>query len=303
MASLRQSGFWASLTQYKAGFSVLQQSFAQIMLIVLFLLFWCLKVTGQLGFRAIFTCIFYVLLCMSYGRSLSLFVSIPAMERVRTVFQFLLGFFLFNSLLFVTNLFSPLGIFGNGIILLLLAVGLEYVFKARHLPVDEDKQANLVSLLCILLSGTGASIWCMDIQSSTVLDGQTQVIRSWVDTFYHVRHISAFEFAHGLKSISNVDMSGGVPKIYHYAIYFSAALVSAFSDISTLKVYDFFLLPFGILINGLSAFVLVSSLLGVWPALAATVAVILIPDVYQQGVGNKYLSYYLNPCLNLNKCT
>jgi hypothetical protein len=56
-------------------------------------------------------------------------------------------------------------------------------------------------------------------------------------------------------------------------------------------VFAGFHLPFGIVLTGLAAFSLVSSIWGAWPALAATAAVVLLPDAYQQGSANRYLSY------------
>src|SRR5205085_2588153 len=48
---------------------------------------------------------------------------------------------------------------------------------------------------------------------------------------------------------------------------------------------------FGILLSGVAAFALAASLWGSWPGLAASCAVILLPDAYQQGFANRYLSY------------
>jgi hypothetical protein len=52
-----------------------------------------------------------------------------------------------------------------------------------------------------------------------------------------------------------------------------------------------FLVPFGIFVTGLAAFSLAGSVWGAWPGLAAMLAVTLLPDAYQQGLGNKWLSY------------
>jgi hypothetical protein len=45
-------------------------------------------------------------------------------------------------------------------------------------------------------------------------------------------------------------------------------------------------------LTGLAAFSLAASVWGRWPGLAATLAVTLLPDAYQQGFGTKWLSYH-----------
>ena len=53
-----------------------------------------------------------------------------------------------------------------------------------------------------------------------------------------------------------------------------------------------FLLPFGILLSGLAALSLADSVWGRCAGIAATLAVTLLPEAYQQGFGNKWLSYH-----------
>jgi hypothetical protein len=112
-----------------------------------------------------------------------------------------------------------------------------------------------------------------------------------MDGFYHVRQISSFAQAHGLKTISDIRMSGAPAGLYHYAIYIGPAALSVFTNSDAYTTFAGFLVPFGILLTGLAAFSLAGSVWGTWPGLAATLAVTLLPDAYQQGFGNKWLSY------------
>jgi hypothetical protein len=136
-----------------------------------------------------------------------------------------------------------------------------------------------------------ATLWCTDLLGGVVSDGQNMVYPIYVDGFFHVRQISSFAQAHGLKTISDIRMSGRSLQLYHYAIYVGPAALSFLTNSSAYTTFVSFLVPFGILLTGLAAFSLAGSVWGAWPGLAATLAVTLLPDAYQQGFGNKWLSY------------
>ena len=89
-----------------------------------------------------------------------------------------------------------------------------------------------------------------------------------------------------------MQMSGQVPPMYQYAIYVTPAAVFCLTKSSAYITFVSFLVPFGILLSGLAAFSLVASAWGQWPGIAATLAVTLLLDAYQQGFGNKWLSYH-----------
>ncbi|PKO60601.1 MAG: hypothetical protein CVU24_12330 [Betaproteobacteria bacterium HGW-Betaproteobacteria-18] len=72
-----------------------------------------------------------------------------------------------------------------------------------------------------------------------------------------------------------------------------------FAGVPALEVYSSFQLPLGIFLVGLAAFSLIASIWGGWPALAAAAAVVLLPDAYQQGFANRYLSYNFLTQVNL----
>ena len=100
-----------------------------------------------------------------------------------------------------------------------------------------------------------------------------------------------FAQAHGMGSIPNLLLSGEPTPLYHYASYAMPGGISALMNATAFDVLTSFQLPFGILLSGLAAYILGGGIWGKWPGVAATVAVILIPDAYEQGFGNKFLSY------------
>ena len=134
-------------------------------------------------------------------------------------------------------------------------------------------------------------MWATDALTPTSVETDTTVFRFWQDSFIHARLISAFAQSHGLGTISDIYASGTPTQVYHYASYVAPAAVSAITGNAAVDIFASFYLPFGILLTGLAAFSLSASIWGKWPGLAASAALILLPDAYQQGFANPYLSY------------
>ena len=259
-------------------------------MMVLFLSIWHRRVIGRLSPSALSTFTLLAALSLVYGRLLTRRTWLSFRDSRCLTLQFLSGYLLLNILLLVLSLAFPFGIANN--LLILAAAGLVLPFVDRqHAEEDEGLARQLPSLLSLLLSGVGATLWCTDSLRPIAIEGQTAIVRAWPDIFIHVRHISAFSQSHGLGTMSDIQMSGTPPHIYHYASYFTPAAVSSFTSINAFEVYASFLLPFGILLTGLAAFSLAASMWGSWPGLAAAGALILLPDAYQQGFANRYLSY------------
>ena len=274
------------------------QKVLSVVSIVGFLLLWHARVTGKLSWSALASLTVFVFVCLAFGRA---FLSVSAgllKSPISLAFQFLCGFIIFNTLLFVVSLVSPLGMLINVSLLSLASLGL-LLPNMNHQPAIDSVQDELPSLICILVSGVAATLWCLDAQAELLIQGQTAIYQTWQDTFIHVREISIFSQAHGLSTIRDVGMSEVPAPIYHFASYISAAAVSAVTGTPAINVYSSFQLPIGIFLTGLAAFSLAASIWGGWPALAAVVAVVLLPDAYQQGFANRYLSYNFLAQINL----
>lgn len=260
--------------------------------------FWHFRTTSQLSLTTLGTFALFTFICLAYGNAFLRLTALLLKNQAGITFQFLIGFFLFNTFLFILSLTSP---FGLSINVLMLSIGALILITS-----GVAQQANtssvyieLPSLLCILISGVAATLWCTDSQPPMVIDGQAAIYQTWQDTFFHVREISAFAQAHGMGTIQDIRMSGAPAPVYHFASYQSASAISLLTGVSAVNVYSSFQLPFGILLTGLAAFSLIATIWGGWPALAATVAIVLFPDAYQQGFANRYLSYNFLSQVNL----
>src|SRR5450830_79683 len=269
-----------------------------VVMMVTFLSLWHVRTTGHLSSTAFASFVLFVFVCLAYGHAFLVATADLVKNRASLSFQFLCGFFLFNTLLFVLSLVSPFGMLTNISILSLGALVLA-ALGVRRQPNVDDFHEELPGLLCVLVSGAAATLWCSDSQAPLLIQGQTAIYQTWQDTFIHAREISAFAQAHGIGSIQDIKLSGAPAPLYHFASYLSAAAVSVLASVPAIDVYSSFQLPLGIFLTGLAAFSLAASIWGGWPAIAAAVAVVVVPDAYQQGFANRYLSYNFLAQINL----
>lgn len=263
-----------------------------------FLLFWNFRVTGQISWQIFSALTLFVLLCLVYGK---IFFKITRryIGNIESVsFIFLTGFFLFNSLLFLLALITPLGLWINIILLSFGGLIILMMTEKVEIRIYEDHR-ELADFLCVVFVGIATTLWCTDIQSQKNATGVQIVFTAWQDVFFHVRQISVFANSYGVKSIQDIGMSGVQAPIYHYASYLSSAAVALMSGVAAIDIYSSFLLPLGIFLTGIAAYSLIASLWGSWAGLAAALAIVMLPDAYQQGFGNRYLSYNFLSQINL----
>jgi hypothetical protein len=264
-----------------------------VTILVTFLSAWHWKTTGHLSISTVAIFAAFSLTAIIYGALVLRLSPLPAKLAGALTLQFLFGFLLFNTALFVLSLALPWGVASCFLTLAGLAglaVAILFVRGGRQ-NIASEATGRVPDLLCLLISGIGATLWCADALSPVVVDGQDTVFKLWHDSFYHSRFISTFAQSHGLGTMSDIHMAGAPPFLYHYASYLTPAAVVSLTGASGFEAYAGFQLPFGVLLTGLAAFALAASLWGSWPGLAASGAVILLPDAYQQGFGNRYLSY------------
>jgi hypothetical protein len=261
-----------------------------VTLLIAFLSTWHWKTTGYLSASTVATFAAFSSTTLIYGSVVLRLSPLSPKLAGGLTLQFLLGFLLFNTALFVLSLAFAWGVATS--FLILVAVGLLTLFARGGRPRIASEATDLApDLLCLLISGIGATLWSADALSPMMIDGQDTVFKLWHDSFAHMRMISSFAQSHGLGTVSDLRMAGASPFLYHYASYFTPAVIESLTGSDALQVYAGFQLPFGILLTGLAAFSLAASLWGPWPGLAAGCAIILLPDAYQQGFGNRELSY------------
>jgi len=269
-------------------------SLALLASIVTLLAYWNYRVSGATSSTVVAALALLLCLYLVYGNLASrLLAGHGIAQTAGFSFQLLAGYFVANTLLFIAAIFSPLPILAN--LLLLAVVGIALSLWSLRWGVFVASRIAWPEVICVAVSGIGATLWCNDSLGLPLIDGDTTVYRIWSDAFFHIRQISMFAQSQGMSSMSDVQMAGARPALYHYSIYLSPAVLSSLGDIKALEAYTGFLLPFGVMLTGLAAFVLIASIWGPWPGAAATFAVVLLPDAFYQGFGNKFMgAQFLN---------
>ena len=261
-----------------------------VCVIMAFLSLWIVRVTGSVEWRPHGYLLVFVLVCLAYGNAFLGRFEFVSKSGASVIFDFLCGFFLFNTLLFVLCLISRFGMTVNFLLLILIGAGL-FVGVSRNRSSAGNDERAVSELLCLITSGAAVTIWCSDAQTFPVVKDRAAVYQVWKDTFFHFREISTFAQAQGWATLHDNAFAQAPKGIYHYGSYISGAAISAVGGLSAADAYLGFQLPLGIFLSGLAAFALIYSFWGGWPALAATMAVLLLPDGYQQGFGNRYLGF------------
>jgi len=222
-----------------------------------------------------------------YGRFFIKLTSLSFKANSSLSLQFVCGYLVLNTILFLLSLFTPFAIAMN--VSIVGWGGLLILLSSRGIAKDAPKPADyLPDFLCLLLSGIAATLWCTDVLRPVAAEGSLTIYQTNHDSFFHSRLISSFAQARGFKTMSIILMSDSrcpVPlrDVSHAGSNFIFITSSAYITFVS------FLIPFGILLTGLAAFSLVGSVWGRWPGIAATLAVAMLPDAYQQGLGNKFL--------------
>jgi hypothetical protein len=271
---------------------------ASIAAIVGFLVLWHIRVTGGLPLLALLTVILLAGLSLVYGRLFQKAWPNTAGNAAGLAFQFTCGFFIVNTLLFIMALALPTPIHINVAILAVGAlIGIVWLVRSpiAILPGAEE----LPSFTAIAISGIAATLWCTDAQTPMVLQGGKAVFQTWHDIFIHVREISVFAQAQGLSTIHDIKLAGASAPIYHFASYLFPAVMTGVAGTPALETFSSLQLPVGIFLTGMAAFILMGPLFGRWAGVAATAAVVLLPDAYLQGFGNRYLGYFFISQVNL----
>lgn len=284
------TGFLALLRKESKSNAYLLCDVAYVMTTAVFLSIWHSRATHRFSFRAF--SIFLALCCLSliYGRFFIKRTSLSFKVAHNLSLELFCGY-LVLSIVLCLLFFTPIGIEMS--VAVVTGVGLVLLVACRRTATGIRKPADhLPDFFCLVLSGVAATLWCTDALRPTVREGPLTIYQTFSDSFFHSRMISSVAQAHGLRTMSAMQMSGQVPPMYQYATYVTPAAVFSLTNSTAYITFVSFLVPFGILLSGLAAFSLVASAWGRWPGIAATLAVTLLPDAYQQGFGNKWLSYY-----------
>lgn len=273
---------------------------ASVALLIAFMGFWHVRSTGTVSPAALALLAALPMMWLVFGRLFGRATTRWLVCRSGIAYELLAGFFCCNTLLFILTLFSPLGMAVHVAGLALLAVLGHFLPGTRQTVERGGLAGELGSLACIAFSGLAATLWLRDAQPIALVDGSFTIYRTWSDLFIHVREISAFAQSHGIASVADIKFAGQPAPVYHFASYMFPAALNALTTTSAIDSFVAFLLPFGITLSGLAAYVLVSTVLrSIWPGVIGAAAIVALPDPYQQGFAIRFFSYHFMTQANL----
>jgi hypothetical protein len=248
---------------------------------------WAAVAGGSFSFRALLAC---EALFFSYYLVGSLAASVrPLAEGVLfdLPLRLLVGYGVVNTALLVLAWLSPLGILVNFCLLFALAtLVLLSARERRQIPGDA------ACLWVVGLAVVATSLWCQDSIQPTAEQEGAVVFKPWIDGFYHAVHIRIFGASHGASTIEDFRLAEIPARLYHYGVYLLPAFVKQAADLHSYTAFAGVLAPVGVLFTGFAAYAVFGSLWGSWPGLAATMALLLLPDGAQQGMQNRFMSYH-----------
>ncbi len=264
--------------------------FCGIVLFALVFTLWGVLSRGAAGLDVAPFGLAFSYFCILTGRLVIDLLRLPV-DRFRDIpTTFLFGFLALNMLLLFVALALP---FSLPVDALLIALGvgvgaLRLGPAARVSPFSVEAPG----LACLALSLVAATLWSLDSIMPEVVSRGVVVFNPWADCFLHACVIRVFRDAHGVFTLEHFSMAGEPVPPYHYASYMIPALLAALTDTSCYLAFTSFLVPLGIVLTGLAAFVLARWWWSAGAGLAATVALLLLPDASRYGVANPFLGYH-----------
>jgi len=205
--------------------------------------------------------------------------------------KLLLGIICVNTVAVFMALTLPFGLAWNWFLLMAIvgALWIKYRWPGNRKVL---LTANNSEALLLVFSPLAIIAWNQDLLRPIEIGKEFAVIRSWEDIYFHLAQINNFALSNGIFSITDVQAAGLPAHIYHIASYLLPATLVSTAGLSTLEAYSSLYVPIGIFLTALATYALINSLFGKWPALVASLALLMLPDASQQGFGNQFFSYH-----------
>ena len=182
----------------------------------LFLAIWHSQASHRFSLRAFAVFVALCALALIYGR---FFVKVTALSfKAAHSFslQFVCGYLVINTILFLLSSFTAFGIAANAFIV--VGGGLMILLFNPGIAKDSHRRADyLPDFLCLLFSGIAATLWCTDALRPVVNEGPVTIYQTFSDSFFHSRVISSIAQTHNLKTMNEATgqrFGAGATAIY-----------------------------------------------------------------------------------------
>ena len=253
-------------------------------------IFWSYLVHGKFQSSLLFALTLVVITSILLGDLFTskfllgkLFNSLPS--------KFLIGLLLGNCLLYLIAFIFSYGIVFNAFLVFIVLVVLA-LWNGGERVLLAFATSDITEPILIVLASVIVSIWCTDLLRPIQLTSDYLSLYAWGDIFGQISFINIFARAPSLIDQADVWSSEIALRPYHYASYFWPSLLTSFTQSSSYEALAGFLVPMGLLVLCLSAYVFAASIFGVWAGLFAALMLMLLPDPFQQGFGNLFLGQF-----------
>src|SRR4030095_9298487 len=136
----------------------------------LFLSVWHSATTHRFSLRALTVFAALCGLSLFYGRFFIKLTSLSFKASSSLSLQFVCGYLMLNTILFLLSLSTPFAIAMN--VSIVSCGGLLILFSSRGIAKDAPNPAGyLPDFLCLLLSGIAATLWCTDALRPVAAEG------------------------------------------------------------------------------------------------------------------------------------
>ena len=207
---------------------------------------------------------------------------------------FLAGFFFVNTtvyLLFLTLPFTvvtDLALVSTAVVVL---AAIRYKKCRVCILKFQESPGGFPSFLALLLILVATSLWTQSSLNPTLSQGYMTIYKPWLDSFFHAQKIAGMASSQGFWTLKGMLFSGQTAPFYHYAGYILPAELAVLTPTTAYQSFCCNLVPWGFLLSGLAAFVLIRSWGGAWAGFSACVLLFLVPDPAQMVTGNHFFSY------------
>lgn len=209
-------------------------------------------------------------------------------------FSFLVGFFTVNTILLLMLYILPWSVKTDLWTIFIGASVLVFIniLSPRTKKISSDNISNKSSFYTLLIIIIAVNFWIQSSVHAIQISDDVTIFKPWIDSFFHTSVINSIVNSQGFNSMQHLFLSNHPMPFYHFAIYIFPAELSSFTTTNAYQSYNSFLVPFGIVLTGMSAHIIISFIWGLRAGVAAVVGILLIPDSSEIGIHNTWLSYH-----------
>jgi hypothetical protein len=157
--------------------------------------------------------------------------------------------------------------------------------RLRQVRVDWRETGSVLLIIVVV------AVWCRHAASVFPNLRASGIAAIWSDYFIHGTEIARFGSASatGLRSFV---LAGRVTSVYHFASYMLPAAVSILVDLPGVALAAAVMLPCGLLVASLGAYVLARTLASPAVGMLAAIGLLVIPDASTHGLQNGYFHFH-----------